>query len=468
MQHTLRGFFLILTLLSAPLVSAHGGLTIETGPTGKQYLAYNGAPLFAFGPGDEARTLSGGNDVPRWAEWQRAHGMNLVRAYPASVPIDAWSPAAVHPFHRDGGKWDVDAWNDAYFEQLGEVAAYLESQDIVLHLQFWQIVWFKGGSHRWEANYINPRNNVNAWTEPFGRGQDYIDAPADSPARAHQKEWVRRILEAVKDRRNVIIDVINELGNEMGTLEWAVEVTRWIREFEEEHDSAFIVGVDSEHHYRPEVFGPVQHHFDLIILNEFRTPAYARGAVEAFTMPAVTVRSSDGRNRWEDYMFANADQVGPEHQTRYRTLCYRSMFSGVQSIGTYWKMNVDESDYKDMEHWPRHAEGIRAFWETIAPEWPVIAPGEDFIAGETVAPHAHGMHSANLYAVYLECGSHTWNNDYPASELTLDIPFESPRVQLFTPRTAAFSDAAFERHEGLLRIPLPAFTDDIAVLVWRE
>jgi len=457
-----------LAMLAAPMAFAQAGLTIETGPTGKAYLAHDGAPLFAFGPGDEARTLSGGNDVARWTEWQRAHGMNLVRAYPASVPIDAFSPTAVHPFQQEDGKWNVDAWNDAYFEQLGEVAEYLEDNGIILHLQLWQIVWFKGGSHRWEANYINRQNNVNEWTADFRRGRDYIDAPADSLARAHQKEWVRRVVGAVKDRRNVIIDVINELGNEMGTLEWAVEVTRWIREFEEEHGATFIIGVDSEHHYRDDIFRPVQHHFDLIILNELRSVDFARNVIAAYDLPAVTVRPSDGRNRWEDYMFARADQTGPEHQTRYRTLCYRSLFAGVQSIGAYWKMNIDESDYRDMEHWPQYAEALRAFWETIAPEWPELSPAEDFITGDTVTPHAHGLRSPNLLAIYLECGSHTWNNDYEASELTIHEEAEPARIQLLNPRTGEFSDATFEQDGGTLRIPLPAFTDDLAVLVWRE
>lgn len=460
-------FFSVLFLLPVMLAGAEPGLRVEAGPSGKSYLSHGGEPLFAFGPGDEARMLSGGNDVDRWIKWQAGHGMNLVRAYPTSVPIDGWSPSALHPFERGDEGWDVDAWNEEYFENLAAVAARLEEAGIVLHLQLWQIVWFKGGSSRWEINYLNPANNVNEWTSGFERGRDYINAPADSAARAHQQEWVRRVLHAVKDRNNLIVDVINELGNEMGTIEWAAEVAGWIRDFEAEHGVGFIVGVDSEHHYHREgAFDPYTDVFDLLIFNELRSADFVRGPINHFNMPAVTVRSSDGRNRWSDYMFANEHQAGPEHQTRYRTLCYRSIFSGVQSVGAYWKMNVEEADYKAMEEWPRYAEALRSFWKIISPEWPALVPGEDFIAGETVTPHAYGMRSDALTAVYLECGSHSWNNDYPASSLTLEYTGPGPRVELFHPRTGEKIPAEAHIEDGLLSVSLPAFTDDIVVLVW--
>lgn len=172
---------------------------------------------------------------------------------------------------------------------------------------------FKSGSNRWEACYLNPANNINAWTRGFDRGARYIDAPNGTRAREHQKQWVRRILDAVKGRGNVLIDVINELGNEMGTIEWAAEVTSWIRDWERENDWKFIVGVDSEHHYSPGRFEPVADMFDIIILNELRSREHVMSAITRLNKPAVTVRSSDDRNRREHYMFVDANQTAPQN-----------------------------------------------------------------------------------------------------------------------------------------------------------
>lgn len=460
----------IVSLLSLVALDVHpAGLSIETSSNGKRYLVYDDSPLFAFGPGDEFRHIAGMADLHRWARWQREHGMNLLRAYPLSMPGSTWGGdgEGLHPFHSRNGKWDVDAFNDSYFEHLSQVAKVLEQYGIILHLQLWQIVCFKGGSDRWNANYLNPANNLNEWTRSFSRGHQYIDAPSESRAREHQKEWVLRILDALKGRGNVIVDVINELGNEMGTLEWASDVVGWIRQWERENDWKFIVGVDSEHHYAPGQFEPYQDMFDIIILNELRSYEFARSVIERLRMPAVSVRSSDGRNRWEDYLFANDAQVGAEHQTRYRTLCYRSLFAGLQAVGAYWKCTVDQADYLDMQYFPQYALALRAFWNTLSSRWHELLP-DDSLVVEAITPHAYALRSESLATVYLECGSHTWNNRYPSSRLILRRPFAQCSVTLFDTKNGEMYNLESEQTDDALQISLPEFTDDVIVLIHAE
>jgi hypothetical protein len=442
-------------------------LTLEQGPAGKPYIAYGGTPLLAYGPGDEMRLLNGAADIERWAVWQRDNGMNLLRAYPMSVPLEIYGAPGPHPFHKAGDTWDVDAFNDDYFTLVGEKAAVLERHGIVLHLQLWQIVFFKGGTHRWDANYLNPTNNSNDWTRAFKRGRDYIDAPEGNRARDHQREWVRRLLDSVKGRGNVWIDVINEIGNEMGTLEWAAVVVGWIREWEAENGRRFLVGVDSEHHDDRNRFATYSDTFDLLILNELKSYTHARTTIAHLNLPAVTVRSSDGRNQWRDYVFANKDQVGPEHQARYRMLCYRSLFAGIQSIGAYWKPEVHDADYTEMTDWPQYAQSLRTFWRLIEDQWPGLQPDDDVVASDTITPHAYALRSDKLVAVYLEAGSHTWNNAYPESELVLAV--EQPvRVTVFAPRSGVEQPAAIDPVPNGIRLQLPEFVDDLAVLVWLE
>jgi hypothetical protein len=70
--------------------------------------------------------------------------------------------------------------------------------------------------------------------------------------------------------------------------------------------------------------------------------------------------------------------------------------------------------------------------------------------------------------VYLECGSHTWNEAYPASEIVVAKPATVGRVALFHPRTGETESADYDVREDAVVVSLPAFTEDIVVMVWAE
>lgn len=442
-------------------------LTVERSDAGKAYLAWGGKPLLAYGPGDEMRLLSGAADVERWARWQRDNGMNLLRGYPASVPIDAYGAPGLHPFRRQGDKWNVEDWNDEYFANMAKVIARLEEHGIFLHLQLWQIVWFKDGPTRWQINYLNPANNVNEWTRGYAKGHHYLAAPSGTTGHAHRKQWVMRVLDTIKGRRHVWVDMINELGGVPGTdLAWAREVATWVKEWERANGQRLLIGVDSEHHYRPDQFGPFRGDFDLIMFNELNTASHAREAIGHFRMPAVSVRSSDGRNQPADYLFARPDQASREHQTRYRTLCYRSIFAGLQGIGAYWKPMVADADYRDMTSWAQSARALRGFWDRVSAHWPDLNADPSVIA-EAVTPHAHAMVSDVLSCAYLECGPHAADRAFDASSLKLRCPYPSFRVELFHPHSGETAGVQATREGDILAIPLPAFTDDLVVMVWK-
>ncbi len=443
---------------------AASGLSIQVSESGKRYLAYNGKPLLAFGPGDEKMLISINDPVKvrRWAKWQKDNGMCLIRTYPTCVPI----PGGLHPFKLKDNKWDVDAWNDEYFKNMSRFFSILEEYGIVVHLQLWQIVWFKEDKpDRWAMNYINPTNNVNEWTRAYPRGANYMNAPVDSPAGRHRKEWVIHILNAVKGHKNVWIDVINELGNGgIGDMKWAHNVVLWIREWEKANDQKLLVGVDMCN-FNADDFAAFEKDYDLLIFNELHRDETLRAA-KLFNKPIVSVRSSDGSNNREDYLFLDGASTSSQHQTRYRTLCYRSIFSGLQSIGAYWKSEISGVDYTDMKDWTQYARALRKFWGKICTIWPSLTV-DDSIVHNAITPRAYGMKSDQLYAVYLECGPHTAGNVYKPSTVSIKCPFQSFRVELFEPRTGKSKLERGKLENGKIIVSLPEFTDDMVILIWR-
>ncbi len=461
---TVIGIIALASLPAGMYAAVTNQVTVELSDRGKPYLAYGGRPLLAFGAGDECRPISR-SDFPatrRWARWQRDNGMNLVRAYPTSVPLSN----ALHPFKMKDGKWDVDGWNDQYFRNLSRYISVLEEHGIMLHLQLWQVCWFKEDRpDRWARNYLNPASNCNEWTRAYPHGRDYMNAPAHSPAGRHRKEWVSRVLDAVKGHGNVWIDVINELGNAgIGDMPWAHDVVSWIRGWEQKNGQKLLVGVDMCS-FDSRQFKPFQKDYDLLIFNELHRDE-ALAAVKAFHKPAVSVRSSDGSNRPGDYIFTSLDTATAEHQTRYRTLCYRSIFSGLQSIGAYWKPEVSEADYADMKHWPVYASALRKFWQKIGPLWPELTVDDTIVDG-AVTPFAYGLKSDRLYCIYLESGPGAAAKEYPASTVRVKCPFTDFRVELFDPHTGRSKFVKGTRRGREIAVGLPPFTDDLVVMTWR-
>lgn len=273
-----------------------------------------------------------------------------------------------------------------------------------------------------------------------------------------------RTLGAIKGHGNVWIDVINELGNAgIGDMRWAHEVVSWIREWEKANGQRLLIGVDMCN-YDPQSFAPFEKDYDLLIFNELHRAEALQG-ISQFRKPAVTVRSSDGSNKREDYIFLDPESASPQHQTRYRTLCYRSIFSGLQSIGAYWKSEVSEADYADLKDWPRYARALRKFWGKVGPLWPELSVDDSIVSG-AVAPHAYGLKSDRLYAAYLECGPQAAGNRYPASTVRIKCPFPNFRVEVFDPRTGKSQLAKGTRDRDGILFQLPEFTEDVVVLVW--
>lgn len=461
----MKGLLCLIGLLAMiTRAEAADGLAIQISESGKRYLVYNGKPLLAFGPGDEKMLISINNpsEVRRWAKWQKENGMCLIRTYPTCVP----TPGCLHPFKSKNGKWNIDAWNDEYFKNMERFFSILEEYGIVVHLQLWQIVWFKEDKpDRWAMNYINPANNINEWTRAYPRGADYMNAPPDSPAGRHRKEWVIRILKAVKGHKNVWIDVINELGNGgIGDMKWAHDVVSWIREWERTNGQKLLVGVDMCN-FNASAFEPFEKDYDLLIFNELHRDE-ALQASKRFNKPMVSVRSSDGSNNREDYLFIDAESTSPQHQTRYRTLCYRSIFSGLQSIGAYWKSEIQGVNYTDMKDWAQYARALRRFWGKISHAWPNLKV-DDSIVSKAITPFAYGMKSNQLYAVYLECGPHTAGNHYQSSPLEIKCPFVNYHVELFDTKKGVSQRASSSRSKDKIIIQLPEFVDDIVVLIWQ-
>ena len=78
-------------------------------------------------------------------------------------------------FQQDDGMYDLDLWNQEYWDKFEELLTLTEERDIIVQIEVWDR--FDFSQDPWLKNPFNPKNNVNYSTTESGLKEDYPDHP---------------------------------------------------------------------------------------------------------------------------------------------------------------------------------------------------------------------------------------------------------------------------------------------------
>lgn len=449
-------------------------LEVKNKGTANAYLAYQGKPLFAFGPMNEeavffARHGSDLYNVPRWAKWQQDNGMNYVRCYPQSGY--GWTqklvghPDYLMPFEvvsKEPLKFDLERFNSEYWHNFETVLATLRKHHIIVHLQLFQQCYFElDGGNRWQFNFWNPAHNVNDFTKTVtnaGRGRHPLweqIGEGNPGLRAHYLKYLDHILEAIGDKGNVIIDLGNELGD--GGLD-VRRVKLWI-ELTLDHIEAWrkrtghtvIVGQDYASFPEPEFL--MKHpRMDVVIAHGNHPWTDWTG----YHKPVVLVNLHLRR-------FILSYGQTPDRFTNFRKARWRALLSRAQGIGDYQKEweTAKPGAYPKFDH---DARLLRAFFDSLV-DYPGLLPRNKSIKSGP-GENRYCLASEREVVVFMESGRFDENVKYEAARLELvDLPLPAGPVEviIYAPGEGVLSTTRSQVTEGRINIELPAFTDDMAV-----
>jgi hypothetical protein len=85
----------------------------------------------------------------------------------------------LYPFHRSGnGKYDLNLWNDAYWERFDFFLKETARRDIIVQIEVWDR--FDYTRNNWPPHPYNPSNNINYTAEESGLGVVYPDHPGQN------------------------------------------------------------------------------------------------------------------------------------------------------------------------------------------------------------------------------------------------------------------------------------------------
>ncbi|GMV95446.1 MAG: hypothetical protein AMXMBFR82_52240 [Candidatus Hydrogenedentota bacterium] len=170
------------------------------------YWQYKGEPILLLG-GSKDDNLFQLPDLEAHLDEMKAAGGNVIRNTMSARQDVGFE---VYPFKRmDDGKYDLDQWNDEYWNRFENCLRLCAERDIVIQIELWDR--FDYSQEHWEASPWRPANNVNysveqsglvnQYPQPAWRDQQpFFHTIAGMPRYAKELDLVRGYQERIVDK----------------------------------------------------------------------------------------------------------------------------------------------------------------------------------------------------------------------------------------------------------------------------
>jgi hypothetical protein len=228
----LRALAAALVVLISPasfpnlLVSAQDRAPLSLHPDNHRYLLFRGKPTLVITSGEHyGAVLNLDFDYRRYLDTLARDGMNGTRTWVGTyvetggnfnIAGNTLDPApgrfaspwarSTTPGYADGGnKFDLTAWDQAYFDRLRAFLQYASDKAIIVELVIFCPLY---EDSMWDVSPMNARNNVNGLGAI--KRQDVLTLDRSGGLLAVQEAVVRKIVDAVAGFDNVYVEVCNE------------------------------------------------------------------------------------------------------------------------------------------------------------------------------------------------------------------------------------------------------------------
>ncbi len=241
----------LVLILGFPLMASGepGDKPIAPHPENPRYFLFEGKPTFLITSGEHyGAVLNLDFDFVPYLDELHARGFNLTRTFsgtyreiPGSFKIvdNTLAPAAgryaapwagsATPGAADGGnKFDLESWDEAYFQRLKMFCAAAAKRGIVVEFVLFCPFYDEG---LWTVNPMNGRNNVNN-VGSMPRNEVFtLKHPGDGAARARGRSCTQVVGE-LNEFDNLYYEICNEPYERRTSLDWEARIARTIAEAE--------------------------------------------------------------------------------------------------------------------------------------------------------------------------------------------------------------------------------------------
>ncbi|CAN5189697.1 hypothetical protein BH23BAC1_BH23BAC1_39770 [soil metagenome] len=118
--------------------------------------------------------------------------------------IAPWSRSSTPGYDNGGNKFDLDQWDQQYFDRLTNFVSKAGENGIVVEMTFFSSLY---GDEGWKSSPLNKNNNINS-TDSVHRLK--VHTMENGNILSYQEKMVRKIVNELNNFDNVIFEIQNE------------------------------------------------------------------------------------------------------------------------------------------------------------------------------------------------------------------------------------------------------------------
>jgi hypothetical protein len=204
----------LITLAAAAPASGSDGDGIRPYSANPYYWQYKGKPILLIGASDK-------DNLWQWTGPQLTDHLDLMRSvggnYVRNTMSDRNEGDIFAAKRLDDGRYDLEQWNDAYWERLRFFLEETHKRDIIVQLTLWD--WFDlsgtGVYGRFPVHPLNPKNNVNWEPGTIKNAGDFYGGSLwhkNQPVLDYQHRYIDKLMSIALRYDHVLFNINNESG----------------------------------------------------------------------------------------------------------------------------------------------------------------------------------------------------------------------------------------------------------------
>jgi hypothetical protein len=213
----------ILFLICAAIAGTASSQPLALHPANPHYFIFKGQPLALITSAEHyGAVLNPDFDYIKYLNTLKNEGMNYTRIFTGSyferagsfgIEKNTLAPApgkALVPWKRSnepgalcgGNKFDLERWDDSYFERLASFVAAAAERDIIVEITLFSSIY-----GYWDIQPFNPSNNINIKT-PLKKEQ--VQTTENEIVIGYHERFVRKIVREMASFDNIFYEIQNE------------------------------------------------------------------------------------------------------------------------------------------------------------------------------------------------------------------------------------------------------------------